>query len=205
MVLPFLRTAGRPAVSAQMYSPLVDNLPETVDVDGEKCFLKTDFKNWIKFEIIVTDGKLTEEQKFLAVLPVCFKKLPSCPEVAVKACIKFYGSGEVSRKNETEKKRPLYSFVHDGELIYSAFMSQYGIDLAGSTMHWYKFRALFKGLKADTKFAEAIYIRGLDLSEIKDAEVRKKYRELKKIWRLPDLRSEEEKRKDIVSAVEKAF
>lgn len=200
-----LRTDGKPAASAKMYSLVVGNLPETVEADGEICFLKTDFKNWIKFEIIVTDGNLSGEQKLLAILPLCFRKLPRSPETAVKACIKFYGGGEAPKSRAAGKGRPLYSFVYDGDLVFSAFMSQYGIDLCNASMHWYKFRALFKGLNPDTKLAEVMHIRGIDLSEIKDGDLRRKYRELKKIWRLPDLRSETEKREDIVSAVEKVF
>ena len=188
-----------------MFNLLTDRLPETVMIDGEKCYLKTDFKNWIAFELIVTDRSLTDEQKLMAVLPICFGKLPTNPEIAVKACAKFYCGERTKEKNRSENSRPLYSFLYDDELIFSAFMSQYAIDLSSAKMHWYKFRALFKGLKADCKIVEIMRIRSINLAEIKDAEVRNKYRELKEIWRLPDERSEKEKTDEIVRAVEGLF
>lgn len=187
-----------------MYSLLLGDLPDTVCVDGEKCFMRTDFKNWIKFELIITDTNLTGEQKLMATLPLCFRKLPSNPDVAIKACTEFYGGGSEGKKGG-EHIRPLYSFLHDGDLIFSSFKSQYGIDLCSENMHWYKFRALLKGLGSDTKFAEVVYIRGLDLSGVKDDELRKKYRELKKIWKLPDTRSEKEKHDELVREIEKAL
>ena len=122
----------------------------------------------------------------------------------MKACLAFYG-GNYVKNAEKGNGRQLYSFLYDGDLIYAAFMSRYGIDLCDAHMHWYKFRALFKGLGSETRFAEVMHIRSVDTAEIKDAELRKKYRELKRLWQLPDLRSEREKREDIVKAVEGAI
>ena len=192
-------TAGKPAPSRQMFNILTDLLPEKVTVDGEECYMKTHFKRWIEFELIMTNPKLSDEIKLAAILPLCFKKLPSDVEKAVKACMKFY-CGNV--KGDRSSAKTNYSFLHDAELIYAAFMSQYGIDLSKENMHWYKFRALFKGLKSDNKISEVMQLREMNLSEIKDADMRRKYQKLKKFWELPDLRTDNEKEKEIVFAVE---
>ena len=169
-------------------------------VGDEKCLLKTHFKRWVAFEIIMTNPKLSDEIKAGAILPLCLKKLPSRIDVAITACMKFYGGGKSEEKKGKSIAKPVYSFLYDSELIYSAFMSQYGIDLAVSDMHWYKFGALFKGLKANNKIAEVMQVRNMNLSEIKDDDLRRKYRRLKELWALPDLRSDSQKEKDIVRA-----
>lgn len=189
-----------------MFNILTQRFPVSITVEGEKCYLKTDFKRWITFELVLSNPSLKEEEKLAVILPLCLKKLPSRLDIAVKACREFY-SGNKSQTG-TEKNvsgKPLYSFSHDAELIYSAFMTQYKIDLACTSMHWYKFRALFKGLNSDNKIAEIMYYRNMDLSKIKDDEIRKKYKSLKRLWALPDLRGEDEKTDDFVRAVESLF
>ena len=203
---PFqLQTAGRPVHLPKMFSILTDRLPDTVIVDGEKCLINTDFKRWIIFETVLTDGRINKEDKLAVVLPVCLKKIPSDIEKALKACIDFYrGNDKKADENESAGK-PVYSFLYDADLIFSSFMSQYGIDLSTEDMHWYKFKALFKGLKADSKLVEVMQIRNMDLSEIKDREIKSRYRELKKIWQLPDLRSNEEKEAEFIKTVGQIF
>ncbi len=196
-------TVGKPVFLKQMFNILTNVFPDTVTVEGEKCYLKTNFKQWITFELIITDPCLNDNLKLAAILPLCFKKLPSGIDVAVKACMEFY-RGDIKKEQSAgnNSQKQLYSFSYDAELIFAAFMSQYKIDLSKSDMHWYKFRALFKGLGGDNKISEVMQLRGMNLSEIKDGETRRKYQELKRFWALPDLRSEGEKQKDIVTAVE---
>lgn len=188
-----------------MFNILTDRLPDKVNVDGEICYLKTDFRIWIFFETILADGSLDQEQKLAVLLPLCLKKLPSSLDKAVKACLKFYRGNEKKFSDEQISSKPLYSFLHDAEFIFAAFMSQYGIDLTAANMHWYKFRALFKGLSPDNKISEIMQIRSINLSEIKDPEVRKRYRTLKKLWQLPDFRSEQEKEEEFAQAVGQLF
>lgn len=197
---------GRHLSLPKMFNILTQKFPVSVTIDSEKCYLKTDFKRWITFELVTANQSLAEEQKLAIILPLCLKKLPSSLETAVKACKTFYlGERNVEKTETDSKSKAIYSFLYDSELIYSAFMTQYNIDLACTSMHWYKFRALFKGLNADNKFSEIMYYRNMDLAKIKDMELREKYRKLKKIWSLPDLRSENEKTEDFVQAVESLF
>lgn len=189
-----------------MFNILTQRFPVSITVDGEKCYFKTDFKRWITFELVQSNPSLKEEEKLAVILPLCLKKLPSNPKTAVKACCEFYSGEKVKttvEKNESGKA--IYSFLYDSELIYSAFMTQYKIDLACTSMHWYKFRALFKGLGSNNKISEIMYYRSMDLSGIKDTELREKYRKLKRLWALPDIRGEEEKTEDFARAVESLF
>ena len=58
-----------------------------------------------------------------------------------------------------------YDFTIDSDLIYAAFQQQYGIDLSTVKMHWFKFAALFQGLK-DTQLNELMYYRTVDTSKL---------------------------------------
>lgn len=203
---PFqLQMVGRPAHLQKMFSILTDRLPDRITVDGEECLINTDFKRWIIFETVLTDGRIKDEDKLAVVLPVCLKKMPSSIERAVRACLDFYRGNDKKAEGNEPAGKPVYSFLYDADLIFSAFMSQYKIDLSTEDMHWYKFKALFKGLGADSKLAEVMQIRNLDLSEIKDREIKNRYRELKKIWQLPDLRSSEEKETEFAKTVGQLF
>ena len=188
-----------------MFSILTDRLPDRVTVEGEECFIKTDFRRWIIFETLMMDGRLKEEEKLAVILPVCLKKMPSSIDRAVKACLNFYRGNEKNVEQGKAPSTPVYSFLYDADLIFSAFMSQYGIDLSEEKMHWYKFKALFKGLGTDNKLSEVMRLRSMDLSEIKDAAAKKQYRELRQFWKLPDLRSADEKETEFLQAVGQLF
>lgn len=73
-------------------------------------------------------------------------------------------------KSEEEVAKPkMYDYNEDAELIYSAFMQAYGIDLIDEqdNMHWLKFRALFNSLPRETEFMQIVSIRGWNEGEEK--------------------------------------
>jgi len=61
----------------------------------------------------------------------------------------------------TPDKEQVIDFNVDAELIYSAFMQAYGIDLIDEQgkLHWLKFRALLHGLPTETRLMEIIGYR----------------------------------------------
>lgn len=86
-------------------------------------------------------------------------------------------------------------------MIYTAFKTQYNIDLEEiEFLHWWKFKAMFNGLKSDNKIVEIMGYRAIDLSKIKDKEEKKRYKELKRIYALPDMRTQEQKESDFACA-----
>ena len=68
----------------------------------------------------------------------------------------FYACGKRWREKRagavegaTEVQR-IYSFEHDDDYIYSAFLTQYHIDLQDiEYLHWWKFKALLRTLSSD--------------------------------------------------------
>ena len=67
-------------------------------------------------------------------------------------------------------------------------------------MHWWKFRALFKGLDDNVQFSKIMSYRAIDLSQIKDKDEKLKYKKLKKIYALPDMRTQEQKETEFAAA-----
>ena len=60
----------------------------------------------------------------------------------------------------------------------------------------HKFKALFNDLNENIQFSKIMSYRAMDLSKIKDKDMKKQYRKLKTLYALPDMRSEEEKESD---------
>ena len=183
---------------------LLDKLPQHTK-SGLK--IRTDFRESIKFELLMQDNKINKEDKVLYALNLYYyepEKIKNI-ETAVKEMLWFYSSGkkekESNEKEQTqEKAKQIYSYEFDDEYIYSAFMSQYRIDLNNiKYLHWWKFKALMNSLNEDTLLAKIMGYRNIELSSIKDKSMKKFYKEMKKQYALPDMRTEEEKESDFAN------
>lgn len=195
---------------------ILDTMPDFLEVGGEKIFINTDFRTWIRFdEALFWSDKPMEERLFSA-LDICYcGKIPADINGAMRAAIGFYAQKEEEMKEIGEnaqngqevssRSKHTYSFTYDASLIYAAFLAQYGIDLTKDDMHWWLFRALFEGLADENKICKVMEIRSVDLSKIKDKEQKAHYRRLKRIYRLPDLRCAEEQEADMINALSVVF
>ena len=174
-------------------SILTSSLPDYLTISGEKCPIYTDFKVWLKFSEIVEEGT-PDEKKIAEIFMMIFPKLPKNLFQAFPAILDFYRCSKQSEEtNAKSSSKQMFSFEHDSDMIYSAFYQQYNIDLAAAKMHWWQFKALFNGLSDTTQFIKVVGFRGVNLSEIKNNEMRKYYSKMKRIYKLPDNRSESEK------------
>ena len=84
---------------------------------------------------------------------------------------------------QNNSKKKIYSYEHDADLIYTAFLDQYRLDLNDiDYLHWFKFKAMFEGLKSDNKICEIMGYRAIDVSKIKDKEENYEVAEEKKCY-----------------------
>lgn len=180
---------------------LLDRLPQ-YSKNGLK--LRTDFRESIKFELLMQDNNLDEQTKVMQALKLYYydmSKIDNLKE-AIEDILWFYACGKKKQKvdenkKEGKKNKQIYSYEFDDEYIYSAFMEQYKIDLNSiKYLHWWKFKALFNNLNENIQFSKIMSYRAMDLSKIKDKDMKKQYRKLKTLYALPDMRSEEEKESD---------
>ncbi len=173
----------------------------------------TNFRTSILFELLMQDPKVPKQTKVNQAIKLYYPNLSQIQDrqKAVEDIVWFYKCGKIEENKElanSEKKQPkkdkkqIYSYEFDDMYIYSAFLNQYQIDLQDiEYLHWWKFRALFEGLKKDNKIVEIMGYRAMNLSKIKDKKEQAEYRKLKKIYALPDMRSEQEKEKDFADAL----
>ena len=179
---------------------LVDRLP--TEYEGLK--IETNFRSFILFELLMQERNLTMEEKMFLALKLFYEEQPKDIKKAIDGILWFYTCGEQDKKQPKgngKTKKAIYSYEHDAKLIYSAFLDQYGLDLNEvNYLHWFKFKALFEGLKDENKICEVMGYRAVDLSKIKDKNEKNKYKKLKQAWALPDERTEKEKEQDFAEA-----
>ena len=187
------------------YNLILNRLPQYTP---SRLKIRTDFRESIKFELLMQDNKLNEEEKVKLALNLYYN-LNDITDIkeAVEDIIWFYKGGkkeienvdkEVKKSNSKEKQ--IYSYEFDAEYIYSAFMEQYKIDLNSiKYLHWWKFKALFNSLNEDVLFSKIMGYRSINLAKIQNKEMNKFYKKMKEIYALPDMRSEEEKEEDFAN------
>ena len=158
---------------------LIDSLP----FEHNGLEINTDFRVGILFELLMQDDSVSNEEKIILAIELYFsnnieKALQNETE-AINTILWFYSGGKNStiktKKEETKTEtkietKQIYSYEFDDDYIFSAFYQQYNIDLNSIKMHWWKFRALFKGLDDDIQFSKIMSYRAIDLSQIKDKE-----------------------------------
>ena len=189
------------------YNLILNRLPQYTP---SRLKIRTDFRESIKFELLMQDNKLNEEEKVKLALNLYYN-LNDITDIkkAVEDIIWFYKGGkkeienvdkEVKKSNSKDKQ--IYSYEFDAEYIYSAFMEQYNIDLNSiKYLHWWKFKALFNCLNENVLFSKIMGYRAMDLSKIKDKSMKKQYKKLQELYKLPDMRTEQEKEDDFAEAL----
>ncbi len=171
-----------------------EELPDTVNVGGERIKIITDFREYIRLLDMLKDQELDYVQKFV-IIQQYFLDDVAVDEEAVSALSGFItmnlNGAEVVEKDgcgnlQENPKKNLFSYSIDYPYILSGFLRDYGIDLIDiKYMHWWKFRMLFDGLSDDTEIKQRIMYRSVDLSEIKDKEEKKRIKKIQKSIQLP--------------------
>lgn len=185
---------------------LIDILPETVNIDDIEYEINTDFRVSILFELMMQDSSIVDDERIDIALSLFYPKIPHNIASAIDKMLWFYKCGkeelEVSSNGSNNKEEQIYSLEYDSDYIYAAFLDQYGVDLQDiEELHWWKFKAMFKGLKEDNKISKIMGYRSIDINNNMSDSEKKHYRELKNIYFLPDNRTEEEKEKDFNNSI----
>lgn len=174
-----------------------ESLPDTVSIHGEDVAIITDFREYIRLlDMLKCDGINTYQKKLI--LNEYFLDEITVDDDAIDALTEFVvmdldgseysdedDSGE-GDSEQTESKKNLFSYDIDYPFILSGFLRDYGIDLETvEYLHWWKFRMLFDGLSDDTEIKQRIMYRGINLSDIKDKEERKRIAKIQRKIQLP--------------------
>jgi hypothetical protein len=178
---------------------ILDALPET----SNGLRINSDFRVSILFELLMQDNQINEKDKLELALDLYYVEEIKDVNTAFANIIYFYACGKKHKESQdAEQHKQIYSFEYDAEYIFSAFLSQYNLDLNSiKYLHWWKFKALFNSLNEDHLFSKIMGYRLMELSKIKDKEQRKYYRDLKIKYRLPDQRNKRDKEREFANAL----
>ena len=117
---------------------MIDGLPEQVEIAGQQVPISSDFRTGILFEELLQDPGLDDLEKLQTALHLYFPGVVFDYDVldeALSRLVWFYRCGTdpaetTGEKSGAAEEDPPFSYEHDADYIYSAFMQAYGLDLA---------------------------------------------------------------------------
>lgn len=190
---------------------LTDTLPEFVTVGSVKYGVRTDFRIWMEFARIMHEQNLCAKDKIMMILKLCIdgeksKVFPDDAMEIIDALCKFYTCGKENKSRGSEKTECALDFSLDSGYIYSAFLTQYGIDLLSIPyMHWYAFCALFDGLEGEREIIKIMRFRVCKPEREKNAEKRNYLKRMRDFYSLSGIKSKEEREQEIADILFEAF
>ena len=185
---------------------LIDILPRKVEIDNIEYGINYDFRTSILFEIMMQDDELDDKEKIYNTLLLYYPVIPDNLEEAIKQILWFYRGGKEIKEGSSGvamgKSTRAYSFEYDDDYIYSAFLTQFGIDLQDiEDLHWWKFKAMFKSLKEDNEIVKIMGYRSMTINSNMSKEQKDFYSNMKKIYAIPLSKSKKQKVTEIENAL----
>lgn len=185
-------------------SIIIDSLSDVVEKRIGNIEFNTDFRTSMLFEMLMQDRNINKKSKVIQAIKLYYPNVDEIVDIekSINDMLWFYRCGKelndsnIKNNNSSNDIKQIYSYEFDDNYIYSAFLQQYNIDLQDENLHWWKFKAMFDGLSKNTKIVEIMEYRAIDLKTIKDKEERKRIKRLKDVYKLPDMRTKEQKEAD---------
>lgn len=171
-------------------------LPNVIEIDGKVFSIYTDFRVWMKFEISLT--KLTSTEDTIEIGYLFKNDRPIYCNV--NELLTFSRPKNVlPRQIGKQSDAIVLDFEIDSDLIYSAFLGQYGIDLIDiEYMHWHKFLALLHGLNDQTLLRQVMGYRVYEKNTEKGGDP---YQKLRDMWEIERITPEEQAELDEINAL----
>ena len=171
-------------------SILTNKLPIAVNINEVLYKINSDYRTSITFAKIIEENELTEDM-IIKILELYYPVIPKDIEQAINTIFWFYTCGENEEENNSNifigSNKRVFDYEQDSRYIYSAFLSQYKIDLQDiKYLHWWKFKALFDSLNDDNEIVKIMQYRSIDLSKIKDKEQINFYKKMQNIYKLKE-------------------
>lgn len=183
-------------------SLLTETAPLSVEIGGQSYKIDADFRNCIKFESLMFDTGIDDGSRGILALNLFYPAIPQDIPEAFQKILWFYAAGKEGTKQTGDgRQKRIYSFEYDADYIFAAFMADYRIDLNSiEFLHWWKFRALFAGLKPDNLICKIMGYRAADISKMKGEE-KKFYQKMQRLYALPLPKAEQDKLDEISSVL----
>lgn len=172
-----------------MFNILLDEYPD--EWNGYK--LNTDFRIGIMMALATADKSLSNREKSIVAVNLLFAE--ECPPISeCMECIEWFLNAWQHDHHKKGNGKSAMDFNADQGRIYSAFLSQYNIDLNREDMHFWRFMYLLTNLE-ECSFTRVVDIRAKELNGKMSTEERKHYIEKKKIFAIDvnEQKTEEDK------------
>ena len=160
----------------------MSNYPKYVEIDDTKYTINTDFRVAIECNRIAEDDTIGDYERVLGIICTLFgsKALdnPNHYEKLLKMAKKYLSCGKEINDKVDDSNIDM-DFIEDMDYIEASFMSDYGISLEDTEMHWWKFYKLINGL-SNSELGNCCVLnrvrnlRNFDVSQIKDEKERNK-------------------------------
>lgn len=192
---------------------ITDALPDYVEIGDKKFPVLTDFRIWMEFDRIMHSRNIETKDKIMMIMLLVFDRerfdiLPDDCFLTMESLAAFYACGKNSDKRfgKNGKRERTISFSKDSGYIYSAFLTQYGIDLVSIPyMHWYLFCALLDGLEESRRIVKIIKWRVCDPDGVQDKERKKFLKKMKELYALPDSEATEKREEEVAEILSQLF
>lgn len=180
-----------------MINLLYEPFPDSIEADGRRYPVLTDFREWFRFSDLIADRDIPAETKLFLMMQWLAEPPEQITEALVNALFAFYKAKplepaplyeeeEDEAQDEADCRPPVFSWSVDARFVLGDFRRFYGIDLLSAEyMHWWEFRSLFAALPDESLCQKRIAYRSADLSEIKNKAERDRIARIQRQIALP--------------------
>ncbi len=171
---------------------MIGALPKSLDVCGEKCEIRSDFRAALLIFEAFADENLSDAERAIFMIRCLYKKPPPDFENAHEKAVWFLDGGDAPKPKQYNRK--VIDWAHDESFIFPAINKVAGTEVrALPYLHWWTFLGFFGEIK-EGLFALVMHIR-TKKAKRKPLEKWEKefYAEYKELIEIPIKLSNEEK------------
>lgn len=183
-----------------MYNMLLDRYP----VEYKGYLIRSDYRVGIQIMLVLEDSDLEDDERVLKALELLYGYgIPDDIVLAMNGLKWFMSGGKVCCDDEGYEyldvsdidnevkdtvevdEEKAFDFEIDHDIIYASMYQQYKLEIDKERIHWFRFLAMFKGLK-DTQINDLMYYRTVDINKLPKSQ-REEMSKLQKQYRINKL------------------
>lgn len=156
-----------------------DPLPETVEIDGHRYAINSDFRFFVALEQAIYSGSNPDVAELLR--DFYPQGVPANVDEAAQKMLWFFQGVEDDSDAppaQAGKKNRQYDYAQDADVLAASFLDSYGIDLYKDSLHWWTFRRLMLALPDTSPFMERVRFRVIDINKV-DKKLQPYYRRMR--------------------------
>lgn len=135
-----------------------DRIPTHIEAGGRRYRIDTDFRNVIRMNEIMARVDLTDEARDWLALRCMMRHPPRRRDRQIEA-LKALREMLFSTKRGGVDEKKITDIEQDAELIFAAFLQEYGVNLWRDQLSWFEFTALLAGIAEGTRYSDVLTIR----------------------------------------------